>query len=183
MIALSSDYLLFETAGGESVPFSAEMISIELSGDATGKFDPEFLKQAANAVFYYFKNDLGRVSVTVGEFAGALEKVLRGFGLRSSEKSSGQPRVLKSDLRQLAFESGKSFELSFFPRLRDELRRQLRLEPQLVHYRGLRGCVKQLAGARRWTARCQTLRDQIVEYLRHCFSAEASQPNCALLVD
>ena len=91
MIALSSDCLLFKTSSGESIPFSAEMISVELSGDGTGVFDPEFLKHAASAVFHYFKHDLGRLTVTVGEFAGALEKVLRGFGLKPEMLDSDAP--------------------------------------------------------------------------------------------
>ena len=190
MIALAHDCLLFQTSSGESIPFSAEMISVELTGEGIGEFDPEFLKHAASAVFHYFKNDLGRVSVTVGEFAGALEKVLRGFGLESDsdekdsvEKCSSERRVLKSDLRKLACESGKGFELFFFPRLRDELRQQLLREPEVLHFRGLRSCVKQLTGARRWSRRCQKLEDQIVEYLRNCFTTEANPPHCALLVE
>lgn len=192
MIALSSDCLLFKTSNGESIPFSAEMISVELSGEGVGPFDPEFLKQAATAVFHYFKNDLGRVTVTVGEFAGALEKVLRGFGLKaqateepgSAPAQDGAPRrILKTDLRQLACESGKGFELFFFPRLRDEMRQQLLREPQLLHFGGLRSCVKQLTGARRWSPRCQTLHDQIVEFLRNCFATQPSPPTCALLVE
>src|SRR4051812_14934768 len=104
MITLASDCLLFRLANGESVPFSAEMISVELSGDCGGKFDPHFVQHAANAVFHYFKNDLGRLTVTVGEFAGALEKVLRGFGIcaESPEKQAASPRILEFDLRQLA---------------------------------------------------------------------------------
>ena len=203
MIALAYDCLLFETSSGESIPFSAEMISVELTGEGIGAFDPEFLKNAASAVFHYFKHDLGRVTVTVGEFAGALEKVLRGFGLQSDseadeqngehgfsvenddehEKESSERRVLKSDLRTLACESGKGFELFFFPRLRDEMRQQLLQDPEVLHFRGLRSCVKQLTCARRWGPRCQTLQDQIVEFLRNCFTTEASQPNCALLVE
>jgi hypothetical protein len=185
MIAMASDCLLFETSSGESIPFSAEMISVELSGEGVGEFDPEFLKHAAGAVFHYFKNELGRQTVTVGEFAGALEKVLRGFGLpaESTEQATPGRRVLKSDLGQLACESGKGFELFFFPRLRDELRQQLLQEPQVVHFRGLRRCVKQLTGARRWSPRCQSLHDQIVDFLRNCFTTEANQPNCALLVE
>jgi hypothetical protein len=200
MIALAYDCLLFQTTSGESIPFSAEMISVELTDDGIGAFDPEFLKHAASAVFHYFKHDLGRVTVTVGEFAGALEKVLRGFGLTSepiedhstgedlaegvfAEENSGDRRVLKSDLRRLACESGKGFELFFFPRLRDELRQQLLLSPEVLHFRGLRSCVKQLTGARRWSRRCQSLQDQIVEFLRNCFTTEANQPNCALLVE
>ncbi|HLX71930.1 MAG TPA: hypothetical protein VKV04_20130 [Verrucomicrobiae bacterium] len=192
MIALSSDCLLFQTSNGESIPFSAEMISVELSGEGVNGFDPEFLKHAASAVFHYFKNDLGRVTVTVGEFAGALEKVLRGFGLKAEPAQSSSPpppshnapqRVMKSDLRQLACESGKGFELFFFPRLRDEMRQQLMQDPQLLHFGGLRSCVKQLTGARRWSPRCQTLHDQIVEYLRNCFATQPSPPTCALLVE
>ena len=191
MIALSSDCLLFQTSNGESIPFSAEMISIELSGEGVGGFDPEFLKQAASAVFHYFKNDLGRITVTVGEFASALEKVLRGFGLKAEPTQSSAPesspgasrRILKLDLRQLACESGKGFELFFFPRLRDEMRQQLQRDPQLLHFGGLRSCVKQLTGARRWSPRCQTLHDQIVEFLRNCFASQPSPPSCALLVE
>jgi len=185
MIALASDCLLFETSSGESVPFSAEMISVELTGEGIGVFDPEFLKNAASAVFHYFKHDLGRITVTVGEFAGALEKVLRGFGLESEPetKNYAQQRVVNSDLRRLASESGKGFELFFFHRLRDEMRHQLSQDPQVLRFRGLRSCVKQLTGAQRWSPRCQKLQDQIVEFLRNCFTSDVNQPECELLVE
>src|SRR3954469_13499492 len=160
MIALAYDCLLFQTSSGESIPFSAEMISVELTGDGIGEFDPEFLKHAASAVFHYFKHDLGRLTVTVGEFAGALEKVLRGFGLNAealdgptdtvplesatTKSPTDERRVVKSDLRQLACESGKGFELFFFPRLRDELRQQLLQSPQVLHFSGFGGGGKPL---------------------------------------
>jgi hypothetical protein len=186
MITLATDCLLFQLANGESVPFSAEMISVELTGDGSCKFEPQFVQHAANAVFHYFKHDLGRISVTVGEFAGALEKVLRGFGPYAQAPEPETPatpaRVRESDLRQLASESGDGCELFFFPRLRDEMRVQLRHSPQVLHFRGLRGCVKQLTGARRWCPRCQSLHDRIVEYLRNCFGAEGNG-NCALVVE
>jgi hypothetical protein len=33
-------------------------------------------------VFHYFKNDLGRKTVSVAEFASAFESVLNGLGLK-----------------------------------------------------------------------------------------------------
>ncbi|HEX3889765.1 MAG TPA: hypothetical protein VHX90_02850, partial [Verrucomicrobiae bacterium] len=78
MIALSTDCLLFKLTNGESVPCSAEMISIEIVGNSDNLLDPEMLRHAAASVFHYFKVELERETVTVGEFAGALEKVLRG---------------------------------------------------------------------------------------------------------
>ena len=185
MIALQSDCLLFKLTSGESVPCSAEMISVEVIGGVDGLLDPEVLRHAAASVFHYFKNELCRETVTVGEFAGTLEKVLHnlGFTVRAGALESRSQEILESDLCLIARESGDSLELFFFPRLRDELRAQLRQSPRMLRFRGLRGCVKQLAGARRWSARCEKLQDQIVEYLRRCFTAEPEPTDCALVVE
>jgi len=188
MIALQSDCLLFRLADGESIPFSSEMISVELMGDASDQFDPELVRHAAASVFHYFKSELGRETVSVGEFAQALEKVLReiGFRIRSAESAPAETEPScpeAADLRMLAHESGQSLELFFFPRLRREIRSRLRQPPHVVRFRGLRGCVKQLTGARRWSARCEKLQEQIVDYLRQCLTAEASQTECSLVVE
>ena len=113
----------------------------------------------------------------------AIFLALSAAGCAQSTDKHVRPRVLESDLRQLAYESGKGCELFFFPRLRDEVRLQLQHSPQLLRFRGLRSCVKQLTGARRWSPRCQTLHDQIVEFLRNCFATQPNTPTCALLVE
>lgn len=184
MITLAAGCLIFRLANGESIPFSADMISVELLGETAQLFDPDFVCHAANAVFHYFKQEMGRQTVTVAEFAEALEKVLRGFKLQAPVEEPISPRgVRESDLCRLASESGQGCELFFFPKLRDELREQLRHEPRVVRFRGLRGCVKQLAGARRWNWRCRSLEEQIVAYLRECLSAEARRGELALVVE
>ena len=185
MIALSTDCLLFRFTSGDCVPFSAEMISIELMGDTACWFDQDFVRQAARAVFHYFKHELGRQTVTVGEFASALEKVLRGFSLRTKPESSANSRgsVIESDLCQLACESGNGCELAFFPRLREELRQQLLQKPRVLRFRGLRGCVKQLTGARRWGTRCRDLETQILAYLHGCLDSEAKPLEFSLVID
>lgn len=174
MITLAADCLLFRLASGESVPFSAEMLSFEVTPGAARSFDEEVVKQAAKAVFHYFRHELGRDSVTVGEFAGALEKVLKGFKEQAGCRSE-RPHVIGSgsDLRELAGESGAGCELLFFPMLRADLRRQLQGNTRLVRFRRLRDCVKHLAGTARWSSRCRHLEEQILEFLRECLSAEA----------
>ena len=185
MIALQSDCLLFRLANGESVPCSAEMISFEITGNSCGLLDPEVLHHAAASVFHYFKKELERETVTVGEFASALEKVLRqlGFVIRAGALESRSREIVETDLCLFARESADSLELFFFPRLRDELRAQLRQSPRVLRFCGLRGCVKQLTGARRWSDRCEKLQDYIVEYLRRCLSAESEQSECSLVVE
>ena len=52
----------------------------------------------------------------------------------------------------------------------------------VFRFRGLRDCVKLLTGAKRWSPHCQSLNDQIVEYLRGCVGAETTGNRCALVV-
>jgi hypothetical protein len=185
MILLRPDCLGFKTANGEAIPCTAQQMTVELLGEAAHLVDEDVVKHAAEAVLHYFKTELGRTTVTTAEFSQALEQVLRGLGFQVQSQASVNgppPRVVDYDLRHLAFESGKGFELIFFSKLRDELRLKLGESPHVVQFRGLRGCVKQLVGAKRWGHRCQRLNDQIVEYLRTCLSAEVAGRNCALVV-
>lgn len=185
MIALRNDCLLFELSNGESIPCSPDMIAVEIVGEANSFLDTETLRHAAASVFHYFKVELARETVTIGEFSLALEKVLNHLGYVIHTHEAPPPRdVSHSDLNLLAGETGsESLELFFFPRLRDELRVRLSQSPRVVRFHGLRGCVKQLAGARRWSNRCEQLQDQIVEYLRGCFNAETAANECALVVE
>jgi hypothetical protein len=185
MIALLNECLLFQLASGESVPCSPDMISVEIIGGHERLLDPDVLRHAAASVFHYFKNELLRESVTVGEFSLALEKVLHQLGFASPDEPSAalSRPVIESDLRVIACQSAFSLELFFFPALRLELRSQLRRSPQVLRFRGLRGCVKQIIGARRWSGRCERLQQQIVGFLRACLNADRQQVQCALVVE
>jgi hypothetical protein len=184
MTRLRSDYLVFEMSNGEKIPCSASMVTVELMGSAADALDSAVVENAAAAVLHYFHHDLQRTEVTLSEFTEALEVALRGLGLNVTCDSTKPPagRTANADLRLLAAESGKAFELGFFARLREEVRSELRTGPELIRFFGLRGCVKQLAGARRWCPRCQRLSDQIVEFLRGCVTREKPAEPCGMLV-
>jgi hypothetical protein len=183
MIQLHRDYLYFETSQGQIVPCSAELVAVELIGEAIHRLDPEVVQQAATAVLHYFSQDLGYQTVSVSEFAEALESALRTLGVTVRSASAEiEDEVVTSDLRELASEAGRAIELSFFPKLRDELRTRLGGSPRKLRFCGLRGCVKQLIGTRRWTQRCQTLHDQIVEFMRDCLHNEAPANSCDLVI-
>lgn len=185
MIQLRSDCLVFRTPNGERIPCSAEQVTVELTAGASALLDPEVVRNAVTAVLHYFKHELGQCEVSMEEFSEALKRALRGFGIavQAPQCLPLSSIIVESDLRELAFQSGKGFELAFFQRLRDELRHKLSGSPRFVHFTGLRGCVKQLAGAQRWSERCQRLSDHIVDYLRQCFNAEKGLSACALVVN
>ncbi len=185
MILLRPDCLVFKTPSGDNIPCSAEEITIELLGEAVNKLDHELVQNAAHAVLHFFRFEEQRTMVTIGEFAETLAKVLRDLGLQvttDADLPATETRLIEADLRTMASEMAQGFELVFFQRLRDELRTHLGSSPHIVRFNGLRSCVKEIVGARRWTGRCQQLHDQIVEYLRACLSAESGAAGCALVV-
>lgn len=184
MIQLRTDCLVFETASG-AIPCSAEQVAVELVGESGDWLDPEVVRNAAAGVLRYFKDDLGRMTVTVGEFAEALARVLRGFGLAvvTEENPPEEPTpTVELDLRRLARESGTGFELAFFGRLRHEVCARLQTPPRVLRFTGLRGCVKQLTAARRWCPRCRRLNDHIVTFLRQCLEENVGAGACSVVV-
>lgn len=184
MIQLHPDYLLFETSKGQIIPCSAELIAVELIGDAMQSIDPDLVHQAAAAVLHYFKEDLGWTTVSVGEFSQALADALGAFGLQiTSDDELENRRVSRYDLRRLVGGSGRSLELSFFPRLREEFKARLAKSPDVLLFHGLRACVKQMTGAKRWSHRCEALSDQIVGFLRACLANESSNSSCGLMIN
>lgn len=181
MIQLHEDYLFFETSTGETIPCSAELVAIELVGGSACKLDPELVRQAAYAVLHYFKNDLGRNCVSIADFSHALERVLVGLGVNVAPSKEAPAKHEICDLQKLSDTHG-TLELAFFQFLRREMHSRLKKSPQLLLFEGLRGCVKKMLGAKRWSWRCQELNDQIVDYLRECLSSDARSSSCGLVV-
>jgi hypothetical protein len=185
VIALATDCILLRQPNGESQPYNPGTVSIEVVTEGETPFDEAFVKEASAAVLHFFKNEQGRESVTLSEFAEALERVLKGFQVAAGPKLETPlgAGISEADLQQLAAESGETFELTFFPRLRCELRNHLRHSPRVMRFRGLRNCVLHLTGARRWNPRCRSLQEQIVNFLRECLNVEPHPESCALVVE
>ena len=184
MIQLHSDYLAFDAGNGEAFPCSVEEISVELIGKKAGSVDPHVIQNAAKAVLHYYTHELGKTTVTLPEFSAALAKVLRALGVPIETDScplSAGP-VVELNLAGFIEASQCNFLLAFFPRLRAELRMQMKALPKVMRFTGLRPCVKVLAGVKRWNGDCQQLSEQIIHFLRQCYYQEAGQLKCMLVV-
>jgi hypothetical protein len=196
MIQLSNDCLVFQLSDGQAIPCSVERFTLELVGDNAGLIDPEVIRNAAQGVLHYFREELGRTWVTLGEFSEALERVLRSFGLNvvaapalnpeapaEFPASASEPKAPDgADLGGLTGAVGETSELIFFSQLRSTVRQQLETNTGCVCFKGLRRCAKRLVGAQRWCRRSARMSDQIVTFLRECLNAEAAGRDCALVV-
>jgi hypothetical protein len=200
MIQLRSDCLVFEVSGGDKIPCSVEKLTIEVLAESLEELNPEVIREAAAAVLHYFRDDLGRDTVTLVEFTEALEHVLEGLGYQiaggtiSQVQDSGSPSPLiqtsdaavptvECDLGAIAESLGDGLELGFYPRLRTELKSLLAGQPRVVRFNGLRQCAKRLARTRKWCPRSVQVSEEIVGFLRDCWGAERPKRDCSLLVD
>ena len=202
MIRLRQDCLVFKGQDGTATACSVHEVTVGLI-DQTGEWlDEEMVHHASEAVLHYFKTEKGSSTVSMAEFCEALEKVLAGFGLNvqafeapASSNQIGPPpapqtptptaisKFHETDLGELARESSELWELLFYPRLRTVVRSSLTGTPVLLRFRGLRPCVKQLAGAKRWSRQCQTIQEQVLDFLRTCLNAEPHREGCLLVVE
>jgi hypothetical protein len=183
MTPLPSDSLVFKLVGDEMIPCTGQAVSFALAGDGASVVSEHVFQEAAAAVLHYFRQELGRTRVSVGEFSAALEVVLHSLGL-TQIKAAPAPggRDAQTEATDLGALVEDGMELLFFQRLREEMRRQLRPSPQMVRFQGLRSSVLRLTGTRRWSPRCQVLHDQIVDFLRNSFLAEPRDRPCGLVI-
>jgi hypothetical protein len=183
MILLEQDCLLIVTESGESFPCLADNIQIELAEGAASWLSPELVQEAIQAVSYYFRNDLHKNSVTITEFTNTLQTVFRGLGLAAETTADCfSSRVMESNLCAVAEAAGWTLELWFYPRLREELRRQITRSPHVLRFTSLQECARRLAGVKRWNKRCTEISDQINRFIRDCLVRESSVSNCSLVV-
>ena len=186
MIQLHTDCLVFETSDGEAIPCSAEDGTVELLGEAARELEEQVVEEAAAAALYYFKQELGRNVVSVGEFSLALERILRGFGYKvkpvHDDTTTESSRHAETDLKNLASQAGEGLEMVFFCTLRNQIHADLHGKPELLRVKGLRAAVRKLTGAKNWSPRCQKLNDQIVDYLRSIVASHQQQARLTLMI-
>ena len=177
------DSLVFKVPEQDALPTGQGEVAFQLFGDGDELVAPDVIHNAAAAVLHFFREDRGLETVPVAEFSAVLEKVLKGLGFNVSWSATRPPdRAVEADLQSLAQDSGPGFELVFFQRLRDQVRQNLQGSPPMLKFAGLRGCVRHMTGARRWTGRCQEMNDQIVDFIRECLTAENPDKPCGLVV-
>jgi hypothetical protein len=183
MIQLREDCLLIANEDGGYAPVAVGQLTLEIAGAAAGGLDPETLRHVAAGVLHYFRDELGKTTVTIAEFGEAFAKALRGLGFDVDFPDTGDDAGRRgSDLRELAVGAGKLGELEFFPLLQLRLREHLAQASGVIEFSGLRSCVKILTGRKIWCPRCDELELKIVETLRVWFGREPAARGATLVV-
>ena len=186
MITLASDCLLFEMATRREHPVLGRH-GLAWSWRAARRelFDPEFVHHATKAVFHYFKHELGRQTVTAGEFAGALEKVLRGFAVTAQAASHPTPpRACWSPIcAGWPMNPARAASFSSFRACAPNCSGTCSRPRACCAFAGCAAASSSSPARGAGAGAARRLEGEIVDYLRQCLSAESGPVEFALLVE
>lgn len=127
-----------------------------------------FADDVVQAVVHFLRVQYHGTVIAVEALFDKIRHSLKNLGL--SEMSEGlatkNPPVSIS-LTDIARRAGSGYELVFYHLLADRFQRAACQGVAHVYCYGLRQCVKNLVGAKKWSPRCERLSADIQEFLQH----------------
>jgi hypothetical protein len=185
MIQLHDDIAWVKFADGRLVPFDEHQLalSIDRVAERVGDSGWWLAESIAAAVHVYAVKSRADGVIASSEIGEIVAAVLSTLGYdRISEAYAGRPDRVAIHLNELTGRRSPVFELEFFQRLDRALGAAANRRLSVMEVDGLRACVMQLRGARRWTAGCRRVAEDLVEYVRERVArARSPQASCLKL--
>ncbi len=160
-------------AGGEMTVFDADRLARSIHRLAPAGQKPDFddLGLAiTGAIQQHVHQNLGVQPVEVSALRQMVSALLKMLGYHeAARRYAGKTDSTEIRLDRLAGVSGcrgsGGFELGFYQRLDQALQVASAEGPVRVQISGLRACVLQLRGGRRWSRHCRQMADDIVAHV------------------
>ncbi|MEI6082874.1 MAG: hypothetical protein WCS70_01085 [Verrucomicrobiota bacterium] len=167
MIQLREEIAWVRDSQDRLTPFDVARLAASIHGAVAvaGAAEHLLAESVASAIHLYTRDVCQRQTIAAVEIAELVNAVLTMLGLEEIARAYEQRRQW-TEIRLDQLSATADFELGFYRRLNSELNAVVDDELELVQLRGLRACVMQLQGARRWGESCRALADDIVGFVR-----------------
>jgi hypothetical protein len=169
MIRLLEDIAWVRFEDGHLAPFDEHRLalSIQRVAEDVGDADWWLAESIAAAVHAYAMKVRSDGVIPSAEITQIVGAVLSTLGYEKISLAYGQgPNRVAIQLHELMSRTNAAFELEFFQRLDRALDVAASSRLSVMEVNGLRTCVMRLRGARRWTAGCRQLAEEIVTHVR-----------------
>ena len=168
MIQLSENIAWVEAIDGSRTPFDEERLAESIERAAALVNDEQAcLAESIAAAIHLFACECARSqTISCQEVDEMVTEVLATLGHPNASRAYAR-RAERSEIRldEMALRGG-GFELGFYRLLDFALQVAGDEDLSLVRLHGLRSCVMQLLGARRWGPGCRQLAEEIVTHVR-----------------
>jgi len=169
MIALKDGLPLVEFDGGRIVAFERDWMVASLQKAALKAGYPHWwlAEHVTESIATYLTLRFDENVLALPRLAKAVQSVLQVIGYAEvANHFDPSPPPMKVSLVEMAREAGSGYELAFFEMLGRSIHGLLAANATRFELFGLERCVKQLRAKKVWCRDCDSLRAEIVAFVR-----------------
>ena len=177
MISLPQQLPMIQVGPGQVTACDPIWLRSTVRDAARGVNVPDwFADDVVQGVVHFLKVNYNGTVIAIGCLFDKIRHSLKDLGLdEMSEGLETIPPPISISLTDTARRAGSGYELVFYRLLSERFQRAAAHGVEHVFCYGLRKCVKNLAGAKKWCPRCERLANEIREFLDHQHRRAADQ--------
>lgn len=184
MVAFKEEFPYLRCESGQLFEFDQKWLraAITRAADKAGYPSWWLTDHVADSIAFYLRLRNDEPVVPFAQLSQTVRYVLKVIGYKEIVPHfAPAPPPISVSLFEVAESAGGGFELAFFDTLEKRVAALVESGADSIHLHDLHACVKYLRGAKTWTRACDTLREEIVCFVREKLAGrELPQVNCSI---
>jgi len=178
MVAFKEEFPYLRCASGQLFEFNQQWLRAEITraADKAGYASWWLTDHITESITFYLRLRNDEPVVPFDQLSQTVRYVLKVIGYKEIIPFfSPAPPPIAFSLVEIAEEAGAGYELAFFDRLEKRITAIVNTGTDSVQLVGLQQCVKHLRGAKTWTRACDSLREEVVCFVREKLAARGER--------
>ena len=178
MVAFKEEFPYLRCDSGQLFEFNQEWLqrAIKSAADQAGYPGWWLTDHITESIAFYLRLRNDEPVVPFSQLSQTVRYVLKVIGYKEIiPYFSPAPPPISVSLVEIAEAAGAGYELAFFDGLEKRISALVSAGTDSVQLVGLQACVKHLRGAKAWTRACDTLREEVVCFVREKLMANELQ--------
>jgi hypothetical protein len=179
MVAFKEEFPYLRADSGQLFEFDQQWLraAITRAADKAGYPSWWLTDHITESIAFYLRLRNDEPVVPFDQLSQTVRYVLKMIGYKEIVPHfSPAPPPIAVSLLEVAEAAGAGYELAFFDGLEKRMSALVGTGADNLHLYGLQPCVKHLRGAKAWTRACDTLREEVI-----CFVREKLASNTKLM--
>jgi hypothetical protein len=184
MVAFKEEFPYLRADSGQLFEFDRDWLhaAINRAADAAGYPSWWLTEHVTESIAFYLRLRNNENVVAFSQLAETVQYVFKAIGYKEIiPYFTPSPPPISLSLVEIAHAAGSGYELAFFDLLEKRVAALIETRVDNLQFCGLQQCVKFLRGVKVWTRACDTLREEIVCFIRERLtSTTAERLKCEL---
>ncbi|MBA2242791.1 MAG: hypothetical protein H0W04_07870 [Chthoniobacterales bacterium] len=177
MVAFKEEFPYLRCDSGQLFEFNQQWLhtAIKRAAEAAGYPSWWLTDHITESIAFYLRLRNDEPVVPFDQLSQTVRYVLKVIGYKEIiPHFSPTPPPISLSLVEIAEAAGAGYELAFFDGLEKRMHALVLTGTDSVHLCGLQACVKHLRGAKTWTRACDTLREEVICFIREKLAADSA---------